>query len=42
MPGWSGITNCEVIELENPRLLAYRWGDSSESASGLKTIVNRT
>ena len=39
MPGWSGITNCEVIELDAPTRLAYRWGDGSESESGLKTIV---
>ncbi|HEV7661085.1 MAG TPA: SRPBCC domain-containing protein [Allosphingosinicella sp.] len=39
MPGWSGITNCEVLECTPPHRLAYRWGDGSESASGLKTIV---
>jgi len=42
MPGWKGITNCEVIELDEPRRLAYRWGDGSESESGLRTIVTWT
>ncbi|WLW63496.1 SRPBCC domain-containing protein [Achromobacter aegrifaciens] len=39
LPGWSGITNCEVIAVEPERLLSYRWGDGTESASGLQTIV---
>jgi uncharacterized protein YndB with AHSA1/START domain len=42
MAGWTGITNCEVTELDPPRRLAYRWGDGSESDSGLKTIVTWT
>ncbi len=39
VPGWSGIANCEVMQVEAPRLLAYRWGDGSESDSGLTTVV---
>ena len=39
MPGWSGVTNCEVVEVDPPRRLAYRWGDGSESDSGLETLV---
>ena len=42
VPGWSGITHCDVIELDEPHRLAYRWGDGSESASGLKTVVTWT
>ena len=42
MPGWSGVTNCEVIEADPPRRLVYRWGDGSESESGLRTIVTWT
>jgi uncharacterized protein YndB with AHSA1/START domain len=42
MPGWTGVTNCEVIEIDPPRRLAYRWGDGTESESGLKTIVTWT
>ncbi|HVQ08069.1 MAG TPA: SRPBCC domain-containing protein [Allosphingosinicella sp.] len=41
-PGWSGVTNCEVTELDPPNRLAYRWGDGSESDSGLKTLVTWT
>ena len=39
MQGWSGVTHCEVIELDEPRRLVYRWGDGSESTSGLRTVV---
>jgi uncharacterized protein YndB with AHSA1/START domain len=42
IPGWSGVTNCEVIALDPPNRLAYRWGDGTESDSGLKTIVTWT
>ena len=42
VPGWSGVTNCEVIEVDPPRRLAYRWGDGTESESGLKTVVTWT
>lgn len=41
-PGWSGIANCEVLTVEKPRLLAYRWGDGTESDSGLTTLVTWT
>jgi uncharacterized protein YndB with AHSA1/START domain len=42
VPGWSGVTNCEVTAADPPRLLAYRWGDGTESDSGLRTIVTWT
>ncbi len=42
VPGWSGVTNCEVVEVDPPRRLAYRWGDGSESDSGLRTLVTWT
>jgi uncharacterized protein YndB with AHSA1/START domain len=42
MPGWSGVVNCEVVTVEAPRVLAYRWGNGTESASGLKTVVTWT
>ena len=42
LPGWSGITNCQVIDVEPERLLRYRWGDGTESSNGLKTIVTWT
>lgn len=42
MPGWSGITNCEVKEVDPPKRLVYSWGDGTESASGLRTVVTWT
>ena len=42
VPGWSGVTNCEVLSLEPPRSLVYRWGDGTESDSGLITTVSWT
>ena len=42
IPGWSGVTNCEVIAIDPPKRLAYRWGDGTESDSGLQTIVTWT
>ena len=30
VPGWSGVTNCEVLEVDAPKRLAYRWGDGSD------------
>lgn len=41
-PGWSGVINCEVLEVEAPHRLRYRWGDGSESDSGLSTVVTWT
>ncbi|MEX0955616.1 MAG: SRPBCC domain-containing protein [Rhizobiaceae bacterium] len=42
VPGWSGVTNCEVLTVDQPRRLAYSWGDGTESDSGLKTVVTWT
>jgi uncharacterized protein YndB with AHSA1/START domain len=28
-PGWNGIVNCEVLEVDEPSLLRYTWTDSS-------------
>ncbi len=40
--GWSGVTNCEVLEVDAPNRLVYRWGDRTESDSGLSTVVTWT
>ena len=40
--GWSGVTNCVVLEVERPRRLCYSWGDGTESDSGLTTVVTWT
>jgi uncharacterized protein YndB with AHSA1/START domain len=42
VPGWSGVTHCEVLAVEPPSRLVYRWGDGSESDSGLVTVVTWT
>ncbi len=42
VPGWSGVVNCEVLRLDGSRVLAYSWGDGSESDSGLKSVVTWT
>lgn len=40
MPGWRGFVECEVIEVDEPRRLAYTWhGDESWQAP---TIVRWT
>jgi uncharacterized protein YndB with AHSA1/START domain len=39
IPGWSGVVNCEVLEVDAPKRLVYRWGDGTESDSGLSTVV---
>jgi uncharacterized protein YndB with AHSA1/START domain len=37
---WNGVTDCEVLEIEAPRQLAYSWNASGEEAKdGLKSIV---
>lgn len=42
VPGWAGLTRCEVLTVEPPHRLVYRWGDGSESVSGLITLVTWT
>ncbi|HKP64527.1 MAG TPA: SRPBCC domain-containing protein [Polyangiales bacterium] len=42
VPGWSGVTHCEVLELIEHEKLVYSWGDGTESTSGLRTVVTWT
>lgn len=42
LPGWSGVAHCEVLAVDAPRLLSYRWGNGTESPSGLTTVVTWT
>jgi uncharacterized protein YndB with AHSA1/START domain len=28
-PGWNGIVDCEVLEVDEPRLLRYSWADGN-------------
>ena len=42
-PPWNGVTDCEVLEVEPYRRLAYSWNSSGEEAEkGLKTVVTWT
>lgn len=41
--GWNGVTDCEVLIVERPSRLSYRWNSSGEEAArGLKTVVTWT
>lgn len=41
--GWNGVTDCEVLAIEEPRRLVYSWNASGEQAEGgLKTVVTWT
>ena len=43
MPGWNGITDCEVLAIDPPRTLAYTWNASGEEAkTGIRTVVTFT
>jgi uncharacterized protein YndB with AHSA1/START domain len=40
MPGWNGVLDCEVLEVETHKRLVYTWNSSGdEAANGLKTVV---
>lgn len=40
---WNGTTDCEVLELDAPRRLAYSWNASGEEAAGgLRSVVTWT
>ena len=40
---WNGVTDCEVLEIDEPRKLAYSWNASGgEAADGLKSVVTWT
>ncbi|MCA9646609.1 MAG: SRPBCC domain-containing protein [Polyangiaceae bacterium] len=38
MPGWDGVVQCEVLEVDEPHLLRYSWRGGSEEHR-LDTIV---
>jgi len=43
MPGWNGVTDCEVLVVEPNERLSYTWNASGEEAvNGLKTVVTWT
>jgi uncharacterized protein YndB with AHSA1/START domain len=42
MPGWDGIVQCEVLEVDPPRRLSYSWRGGSDQISRLDTVVTWT
>lgn len=40
---WNGVTDCEVLEVDEPRRLVYSWNASGDEAEGgLKSVVTWT
>jgi uncharacterized protein YndB with AHSA1/START domain len=43
MPGWNGVTDCEVLVVEPNKRLSYSWNASGEeAATGPRTVVTWT
>ncbi len=43
MPGWNGVTDCEVLTVVPGKELSYTWNASGEeAATGIRTIVKWT
>ena len=43
VPGWNGVTDCQVLVIDAPRKLSYSWADSGgDAATGVKTVVTFT
>jgi uncharacterized protein YndB with AHSA1/START domain len=41
-PGWNGVVDCEVIEVDEPRRLSYSWVSGEASNPGHSTVVTWT
>ena len=41
-PGWTGVVDCEVIEVDQPRRLSYTWMSGGESNLQHSTVVTWT
>lgn len=37
-----GLTRCEVLQVEEPRLLGWRWGDGTKDGGALRSVVTFT
>ena len=43
MPGWNGVTDCEVLSVVPNEELSYTWNASGEeAATGIRTVVKWT
>ena len=43
MPGWNGVTDCEVLSVVPKEELSYTWNASGEeAAAGIRTVVKWT
>ena len=43
MPGWNGVTDCEVLTVVPCKELSYTWNASGdEAATGIRTVVKWT
>ena len=41
-PGWTGVVDCEVIEVDKPHRLSYSWVSGGESNGQHSTVVTWT
>lgn len=41
-PGWDGVVECEVIEVEEPHRLSYSWASAGEGDTPHATVVTWT
>jgi uncharacterized protein YndB with AHSA1/START domain len=41
-PGWAGVVDCEVTEVDRPHRLSYTWVSGGESTSPHATVVTWT
>lgn len=41
-PGWTGVVDCEVTEVDKPHRLSYTWVSGPESNPGHATVVTWT
>ena len=41
-PGWDGVVDCEVLEVDEPHRLVYTWASGGESGQSHATVVTWT
>ncbi len=41
-PGWDGVVDCEVLEVDEPHRLVYTWASGGESSQPHSTVVTWT